>query len=64
MKPADSLLYGSSRGLLRFPSLFGVKELGKIIKVKFGDAATSFFIIAAMGQWIRFSPMLRPGRLD
>jgi hypothetical protein len=54
----------SSRGLMRSPLPFGVKKLGKTIKVKFGDEATSFFIIAAMGQWLRFSPMLRPGRLD
>ena len=39
---------GSSRGSMRFPLPFEVKELGKIIKVKFGDAATSFLLLR---QW-------------
>jgi hypothetical protein len=38
---------GSSPVLVRFPLPFGVKELGKKIKIKIRDAAMGFFTIAA-----------------
>jgi hypothetical protein len=50
IKPAFSFLLGSLPTATRCPLPFGIKKLGKEIKINVSDAATGFLTLVAWGM--------------